>query len=355
MALLLVGDPAPNFALPCGTDDSLALYGRRTSGRLLCLVFCNTNESSRELIRALRDAAQRFSDAEIGIVLISHETPEANAAFAEAQGIEFFFLSDVEGSAANAYGLPGGTTAVFLISRNLRILDSFYPSQKGDIVGRIIDGFRAKVPRVEPIEVVEQAPVLLIPDVLDEEMCQRLIHVWRSQGNAPSGFMRKIGDVSRLIDDRTIKNRRDHFIRDPSLRGELQNLISRRVLPEIQKVLNFEVTRLEDFRIGRYDAETGGYFRIHRDNTSPGTAHRRWAMTLNLNTEDYEGGHLRFPEYGPHLYRPATGGAVVFSCMLLHEALDVRNGHRFVLLCFMYAESGAKIRAKYLKRVRATS
>ena len=167
--------------------------------------------------------------------------------------------------------------------------------------------------------------------------------------------MRKIGDVSRLIDDRTIKKRRDHFIRDPSLHGELKNLIGRRVLPEIQKALNFEVTRLEDFRIARYDAETGGYFRIHRDNTSPGTAHRRWAMTLNLNTEDYEGGHLRFPEYGPHLYRPATGGAVVFSCTLLHEALDVRNGHRFVLLCFMYAASGAKIRAKYLKRVRATS
>ncbi len=36
-------------------------------------------------------------------------------------------------------------------------------------------------------------------------------------------------------------------------------------------------------------------------------------MTLNLNTEEYEGGELRFPEFGPNLYRPGTGDAVIFS------------------------------------------
>ena len=51
-------------------------------------------------------------------------------------------------------------------------------------------------------------------------------------------------------------------------------------------------------------------------------------MTLNLNSEDYEGGHLRFPEYGPELYRPGTGDAVVFSCYLVHEAMPVTAGAR---------------------------
>ena len=46
-------------------------------------------------------------------------------------------------------------------------------------------------------------------------------------------------------------------------------------------------------------------------------------MSLNLNAGEYEGGFLRFPEYGPNLYMPETGCAVVFSCSLLHEALAV--------------------------------
>ena len=62
------------------------------------------------------------------------------------------------------------------------------------------------------------------------------------------------------------------------------------------------------------------------------------AMTLNLNTGEYEGGHLRFPEYGGHLYRPATGDAVLFSCVLAHEATPVTAGRRFVLLTFFRAD-----------------
>ena len=49
-------------------------------------------------------------------------------------------------------------------------------------------------------------------------------------------------------------------------------------------------------------------------------------MTINLNADDYEGGDLRFPEFGPRTYRAPTGGAVVFSCSLLHEATPVTRG-----------------------------
>jgi predicted 2-oxoglutarate/Fe(II)-dependent dioxygenase YbiX len=77
-----------------------------------------------------------------------------------------------------------------------------------------------------------------------------------------------------------------------------------------------------------------------------GTAHRRFAMTLNLNTEDHEGGELRFPEYGQASYRPATGEAAIFSCNLLHEATDVTKGSRYVLLSFMYDEAGRQIMEK---------
>jgi predicted 2-oxoglutarate/Fe(II)-dependent dioxygenase YbiX len=93
-----------------------------------------------------------------------------------------------------------------------------------------------------------------------------------------------------------------------------------------------------------YEAHNQGFFNRHRDNTTKGTAHRRFAMTLNLNTGEYDGGCLWFPEYGSQLYRPDIGEAVIFSCSLLHEATPVTNGRRFALLSFFYNDEDAKVR-----------
>jgi predicted 2-oxoglutarate/Fe(II)-dependent dioxygenase YbiX len=65
--------------------------------------------------------------------------------------------------------------------------------------------------------------------------------------------------------------------------------------------------------------------------------------------EEFEGGDLRFPEYGRQTYRPPTGGAVVFSCSLLHEATPVTKGRRYAFLPFLYDEAAAKIREENLQ------
>jgi predicted 2-oxoglutarate/Fe(II)-dependent dioxygenase YbiX len=100
---------------------------------------------------------------------------------------------------------------------------------------------------------------------------------------------------------------------------------------------------MERYIVACYDADAGGHFRPHRDNTTSGTAHRRFAVTINLNA-DYEGGDLRFPEYGPRTYRAPPGGAVVFSCSMLHEATPVVRGTRYAFLPFLYDEAGAEVR-----------
>ena len=61
--------------------------------------------------------------------------------------------------------------------------------------------------------------------------------------------------------------------------------------------------------------------------------------SLNLNTGDYEGGHIRFPEFGQQLYQPPRGGGIVFSCSLLHEALPVTKGRRFALFTFFTGQT----------------
>jgi predicted 2-oxoglutarate/Fe(II)-dependent dioxygenase YbiX len=124
--------------------------------------------------------------------------------------------------------------------------------------------------------------------------------------------------------------------------------LKRRLIPEIAKAFQFATTHIERYIVAHYDAVDGGYFRAHRDNTTAGTAHRRFAVSINLNAEDYAGGDLRFPEFGTRTYRPPTGGAVVFSCSLLHEATPVTRGRRYALLPFLYDQAGAEIRRQNL-------
>src|SRR5690606_16138476 len=98
----------------------------------------------------------------------------------------------------------------------------------------------------------------------------------------------------------------------------------------------------------------GGYFRPHRDNRSFGTAHRRFAVSINLNAGDFDGGDLRFPEFGGRTYRPPTGGAVVFCCSLLHEATPVTRGRRYAFLPFLYDEAAEAIRNLNRSKVSAS-
>src|SRR5262249_21218913 len=133
-------------------------------------------------------------------------------------------------------------------------------------------------------------------------------------------------------------------IEDADARQGIRTRIQRRLVPEVRKVFQFRVNYIERYIVACYDAGEGGYFRPHRDNTTKGTAHRRFAVTINLNAEDYEGGDLCFPESGRESYGAPRGGAIFFSCSLMHEPLPVTRGRRYAVLPFLYDEAGAKLR-----------
>lgn len=78
------------------------------------------------------------------------------------------------------------------------------------------------------------------------------------------------------------------------------------------------------------------------------TAAGRYLLLAIVHAE-YDGGDLRFPEFGDRTYRPPPGGACVFSCSMLHEATPVTRGERFAFLPFLYDEAAAAIREANLK------
>ena len=185
--------------------------------------------------------------------------------------------------------------------------------------------------------------MLLIPHVLDAALCRELIEAWE-QGHEDTGVETSRGGVREDVLIAQAKRRSDRIVVDPERLKVLTATLGRVLMPQIRKVFSFRATRFEGFKIGCYSAENSGHFSPHRDNLSPATAHRRFALSLNLN-DDYDGGQLRFPEFGSHLYRPALGEALLFSGSLLHEALPVTRGLRFVLISFLFGEADAKDRA----------
>jgi predicted 2-oxoglutarate/Fe(II)-dependent dioxygenase YbiX len=187
------------------------------------------------------------------------------------------------------------------------------------------------------------APVLIIPNVFEPDLCRHLIGLYEQHGGEESGFMREVGGKTVGVSDQNHKRRKDYNIEDQKLISYLQGRIVRRVNSEIEKVHFFTPTRMERYIVSCYAAEDGGHFRAHRDNTTKGTAHRRFAVSINLNNE-FEGGEVSFPEYGPRSYKAPPGGAVVFSCPLLHAVSKVTRGRRYAFLPFLYDEAAANIR-----------
>ena len=174
------------------------------------------------------------------------------------------------------------------------------------------------------------APILIMPNVFEAKLCRELVELHQRTGGSELGVMKVIDGKTQLVQTEG-KKRRDITVGDPALRLIMHGRIARRVLPEIRRAFQFNVTRIHRFVVGCYAAEDGGLFGAHRDNTTPLTAHRRFAVSVMLS-DGFEGGGVSFPEYGPREYTAPLGGAVVFSCSLLHAVSPVTQGKRYVFL-----------------------
>jgi predicted 2-oxoglutarate/Fe(II)-dependent dioxygenase YbiX len=300
-----VGERAPDFVLR-GEDGAASRFYAVAGGRPTALAF-------------VRDVASPL-------------LTEVATLLAEREDLAMYVVADA--TVAGTYGVDLAEPAVLVLDPDLRVTDVL----PGDVPGLdLVALLDAAAHRGLPTEVADQAPVLFVPRVVDAALRDRLIRRLEDDGGIATGVERSAAEGRGEVLDAAYKRRRDHTVEDPDLLRELSTVVGRRVMPEIRKAFAFRATRFEGFKIACYEASTGGFFRAHRDNLSASTAHRVFALTLNLNDE-YAGGQLRFPEYGNQLYRPDAGAALVFSCAHLHEVLDVTEGRRFVLLSFLYGD-----------------
>ncbi len=353
---LMVGEPAPWFVARCTSNPQF--HFDTMAGRYIVLCFFGSAADGGSQ-RILADvAAQRaaFDDDNACFFGVSVDPEDARLGRVQEllPGIRFFW--DVDLNISRLYGAVGAPPAegasefpyrrfTLLLDERLRVAAVLpFDDRPETHVPRLLELLAGLPPPAAETAAGVQAPVLVVPRIFEPDLCRTLIRYYDERGGQESGFMRDVGGRTVEIQDYGHKRRRDQEIEDESLRKACMVRIHDRLVPEIHKAFQFQASRIERYIVACYEAETAGHFRPHRDNTTRGTAHRRFAVSLNLNTGEYEGGNLRFPEFGRETHCPPAGGAVVFSCSLLHEATPVTRGRRYVFLPFLYDEAAARIR-----------
>jgi predicted 2-oxoglutarate/Fe(II)-dependent dioxygenase YbiX len=336
---LPAGTPAPLFtaASPVNPHFEFGSLG----GRWILLAFLPGPGGARDgALELVRRHAGLFHDDRLAFFGV---LPDAGSLEAARHEPPFRWFGDVEGKlrrmfdAASAEGAPAPQWV--LVDPSMRVLWTAPLDQGGAVMVELAALGDPEAHAGAPVH----APVLIAPRIFEPDLCERLIGYYRARGGRPTGFMRAIGGRTVEVSG-PLKTRSDARIEDEALIAETRAKVARRLAPEIAKAFQFRVTRIERYLIGCYEATAGGHFRAHRDDTTPGTAHRRFAVSINLNAEGFEGGDLRFPEFGRRLYRPPTGGAVVFSCSLLHEVTPVTQGARYAFLPFLHDEPAEAVR-----------
>ncbi len=328
-----IGDFAPNFNLPDQNGKPFVLRADRIAGRPVLLVFAPAKADGAVLAEIKASLAELKALGAV-TVLTRPAAPPENAHLLRELDLPIPAVSDSVGRLRQAYGLDGAAeTRLVLLSANHRILLS------EATLAPVLERLRKDAAGRQQAAAAPHPPVLFVPEVLSRAECRGLIELCEAPGwplHTPSDHMGVQGNYKIEMNDYGRVDRMDFVLQDPRTVQLLEMRIGRRVIPEIRKVFQYPVTKRERFHIARYEGARGGFQHGHRDNPTPELAHRRFALSLNLNTEEHEGGALRFPEYGDQRYRAETGTALIFSSSLLHEVLEVTSGHRYVLLSHLY-------------------
>ncbi len=329
----LIGNRAPEFVGAAASGRFFSLDAQAGRPALIVALGAVEPEAAANLLRRLIAMQPELAVLGVDLVPLAPATMPFTARFATDPTVTDLLIYLTKEPEVALRHLDGAAVAV-LIDRCARVVEVFALGEYTDIsqaLGSSIDRVSSSASTIRSAT----APALIIPNVASPMLCRALIDHFEASPHE-AGVMASFSDgYAHAKLDESKKKRRDmELTPDSLLHAEVVNLLGARIVPEIKRAFQADIVNADRILIARYD-DTGGYFRRHRDNAAPHTAFREFALSLNLNTDEYVGGELMFPEFDNDRYSPPTGGAIVFSAALLHEAAPVTKGSRYVLLTFL--------------------
>jgi predicted 2-oxoglutarate/Fe(II)-dependent dioxygenase YbiX len=327
------GDPFPHLQ---GQTPTNYLRMDYMPGRYIVLAFLPASAPPaeiREMMAQLAAHEALFDDAHCAFFGVLKHPQLIASAVNSPPGIRWFL--DPEGDLFRESGMSlnghGDRSGWFVLDPGLRVMKTAPLSDSARIMTFVRD-----LPSVDDHAGTRiHAPVLVVPRVLEPELCAELIAMHRD-GQAIQGPLidhTDDGEMSKPYIDTDYRSTEQVRVDDPDLKARIEDRVRRRLAPEVFRSLRYHVGEIESYLVIAYDASDNGRFRVHRDNLPP-LQRRQFTFAINLNSEDYDGGELRFPEYGTETFRPPTGGAIVFASSLLHEVTLLTSGQRYVIVAF---------------------
>jgi predicted 2-oxoglutarate/Fe(II)-dependent dioxygenase YbiX/peroxiredoxin len=339
-----LGDPVPWFSAPLIGEGAFNL--QVAAGRWIVLSFLGSPANPRakeEAVALLRDA-QLFDEDRLVFYGVLTAPPPDPAPYLELSNAAVSFVADYDGAISRHYGATDKPRTIVLDPMLRAVADIAWDYPGGHV--ETVRGVLRGLPSVDDSAGVPlTAPVLIVPRIFDFTLCDFLVNLYDKLGGKDSGFLLDTDGKTATVVDYRLKRRNDLAVTAPQVRDVIRSQIVRRLLPPLEQFLQFQATRMDRYIIACYDSAIGGHFYRHRDNINAGAQHRRFAISLNLNS-DYDGCDLVLPEFGRRTYRAPHGGAVVFSCGALHQVTPVTRGRRYAFLAFLYGEADAAIRER---------
>jgi peroxiredoxin/predicted 2-oxoglutarate/Fe(II)-dependent dioxygenase YbiX len=351
------GEPAPWFSARSTRNEQFKFDTAGGRYIVLCFFGSSSSPASRQVLEDFEQYRANFTEEIVFFCGVSTDPADEQRDLVPRPGPGIMYFWDFDRRISRLYGAVNAAVdgvseecdrpCSVVLDLNLRTLAVFpFDDAPETHVPRLLQ-LLGTLP--SPASVEGHAPILVVPRVFEPELCRELIQMFEQNESYDSGFMlEKDGrTVGKL--DHSFKRRRDYELTDEQVLQATVVRIHDRLVPEIDKAFGFHATRIERYLVCCYEATTSDHFHPHRDNTTTGTAHRRFAVSIFLNPDEYEGGDVRFPEFGSKTYRAELGGAVVFSCSLLHEVVPMIRGRRFAFLPFLYDDAAAELRDANLK------
>ena len=342
--VMLPGDGFPRLVQACGNHPGYAFETAAGRYQLHCFFLSIDHGGARDAIEAVLARPDLFDAEHCAFYGVTVMPQDRGRLTGRLPGVRFAW--DFDYSMSHACGAvplsatPGQPTEVrrrwVLVDPSLHVLRIFgFDTPVEEVLQAVAD-----LPPPERFGgVVRPAPILLLPNVFEPELCRTMIAHYEQAGGRESGVHR----AGRPVLDASFKRRKDYTIEDAELVQRARRRVARRVLPEVERLFFMRADYIERDIIGCYSADDGGHFSPHTDNGPGLSAHRRYAVSINLN-DDFDGGEVVFPEYNLHGYKAPAGWAVVFPCAALHAVRRVTRGARYAYLPFIYDEGGKAIR-----------